>query len=157
MTGGLHLTITTPMEVLVDASGVTSVRAEDESGGFGILPGHTEFLTVLPASVMRWRGADGSLHFCALRGGLITVTGGSQVAVACREGLLGDDLRDLETEVEKLRAGEADAARRARVEQMRLHAQAVRQLMRYLRPGVTGALDHPPPVSTGPGQGGRGA
>jgi len=147
MRPGLHLTVTTPMVVLVDAPGVEALRAEDESGGFGILPGHTDFLTALPASVLRWRGADGVQHFCALRAGLMTVSGGDRVAVACREGILGDDLARLEAEVGKLRAEEADAARRARVEQMRLHASAVRQLMRYLRPGAPGGFEHPPRMS----------
>ena len=57
MSAGLHLTVTTPMEVLVDATGVRSVRAEDASGAFGILPGRADFLTSLPASVLRWRDA----------------------------------------------------------------------------------------------------
>ena len=51
MRGALHLTITTPMAMLVDAADVRSVRAEDESGHFGILPGHSDYLTALPASV----------------------------------------------------------------------------------------------------------
>ncbi len=132
---GLHLSVTTPMDVLVDEDGVQSVRAEDRSGGFGILPGHTEFLTALPASVLRWRDAGGETRFCALRGGLLTVEDGRTVAVACREGVLGRDLGALEADVAGLRAAEADADRRERVEQMRLHANAVRQLMQYLRPG----------------------
>ncbi len=132
---GLHLTVTTPMSVLVDETGVTSVRAEDRSGSFGILPGHTAFMTVLPASVLRWHTETGALRFCALRSGLLTVENGTTVAIACREGVLGDDLHALEAEVETLRAAEADADRRERVEQMRLHASAVRQLMQYLRPG----------------------
>ncbi|ANT61604.1 ATP synthase F0F1 subunit epsilon [Salipiger sp. CCB-MM3] len=148
---GLHLTVTTPMSVLVDETGVTSLRAEDRSGAFGILPGHTAFLTVLPASVLRWRSADGALHFCALRSGLLTVERGEAVAVACREGVLGDDLHALETEVESLRAADADADRRERVEQMRLHASAVRQLMQYLRPGRPAGPSAPPFASGGEG------
>ena len=151
---GLHLTIATPMEVLVDAPDVASLRAEDESGGFGILPGHADFLTALPASVVRWRGADGGWHFCALRAGMMTVAGGARVAIACREALLGDDLAALEADVAKLRGEEADAERRARVEQMRLHAQAVRQLMRFLRPDRPGAFDHPPSLAAGTAGGG---
>lgn len=147
MIRGLHLTVTTPMEVLVDVPGVVTLRAEDESGGFGILPGHADFLTALPASVLRWRGAHGVQYFCALRAGLLTVSGGDRVAVACREALLGDDLARLEAKVATLRADEADAARRARVEQMRLHASAVRQLIRYLRSGAPGSLEHPPPMA----------
>ncbi len=148
---GLHLTVTTPMSVLVDETGVLSLRAEDHSGGFGILPGHTEFMTVLPASVLRWRTARGALRFCALRSGLLTVENGSAVAIACREGVLGDDLLALEAEVETLRAAEADADRRERVEQMRLHASAVRQLMQYLRPRRPAAPSAAPVAQRPPG------
>jgi len=155
MTGTLHLTITTPMDVLVDEPAAVSVRAEDESGGFGILPGHTDFLTVLPASVVRWRGPDGGRdggrdggwHFCALRAGLLTLSDGKRIAIACREGILGDDLGALEAEVAALRREDADAGRRARVEQTRMHASAVRQLMHFLRPDRPGVLDHPPSMS----------
>lgn len=151
MTQWLHLTVTTPMQVLADDASVRSVRAEDESGGFGILPGHTDFLTALPASVLRWQSGDGRAHYCALRAGLMSVTDGTTVAVACREGILGEDLETLEADLATLRAEEADADRRARVEQMRLHAGAARQLMRYLRPGASGGLDHPPRIpATGP-------
>ena len=153
MTHALHLTISTPMQVLVDASEVRAVRAEDESGSFGILPGHAEMLTALPASVLRWRDAEGGLHYCALRSGVMTVSGGLRVAVACREGILGDDLQALEVQVAKLRAEEEDATRQARVEQMRLHANAVRQLMHFLKPAHQAALAHPPPIPGGPDTG----
>jgi F-type H+-transporting ATPase subunit epsilon len=147
MSDRLHLTITTPAAVLVDRADVRSVRAEDESGGFGILPGHTDLLTVLPASVVRWRSGDGAMHFCALRGGVLTVSDGRHVAIACRQGTLGDNLSALEADVGTLRAAELDAERKARVEQTRLHARAVRQLVRYLRPGASG--DGEPPIVTG--------
>lgn len=136
----LTLTITTPTRVLVEGVEVRAVRAEDESGSFGLLPGHTDFLTVLPASVVRWRTPDEVTHYCAQGGGLLTVQGGERVSVACRQGTLGDDLATLEKEVERLRAAETDTARKARVEQMRLHAHAVRQLMRLLRPGRPGTF-----------------
>ncbi len=147
MTGRLHLTITTPMDVLVDEPAACAVRAADESGSFGILPGHADLLTTLPASVLRWRGANGVLHFCALRAGVMSVTGGARVAVACREGILGDDLPALETQVNALRGEAHDIDRRERVEQMRLHANAVRQIMRFLKAGKPGVFDHPPAMS----------
>jgi len=143
VSASLRLTISTPAIVLVEADDVGSVRAEDESGSFGILPGHTDFLTVLPASVIRWRSSSGIVHFCALRGGVMTVAQGRHVSIACRRGSLGDDLEKLEAEVESLRAAELDAERRARVEQTRLHARAVRQLMAYLRPGGSASVEAP--------------
>jgi F-type H+-transporting ATPase subunit epsilon len=140
MSGALHLTVTTPGQILVDSGDVAAVRAEDQSGSFGILPGHADLLTALVPSVVRWRTADGSTHFCAVRGGVFTVSAGHNVAVACREGVLGDSLEDLEAKVRAVRAQQTEADRKARVEQVRMHALAVRQLLRYLRPSpVTAA------------------
>lgn len=144
MREGLHLTITTPTTVLVDSAKVVAVRAEDESGGFGILPGHANLLTVLPASVVRWHERSGATRFCAVRGGVLVVSGGERVAIACRQGTMGDDLAQLEKDVREMRRAEAEADKSARVEQMRLHARAVRQLMRYLRPDRPGEFGSPP-------------
>jgi F-type H+-transporting ATPase subunit epsilon len=144
MTDGLHLTITTPTTVLVDGTDVTAVRAEDESGSFGILPGHADLLNVLQASVIRWRERSGATRFCAVHGGVFIVSGGGRVAIACRQGTTGDDLAALEADVRNMRRAEAEADKSARVEQMRLHARAVRQLMRYLRPDRPGEYGAPP-------------
>jgi F-type H+-transporting ATPase subunit epsilon len=134
MSETLHLTVTTPSQILVESDNVAAVRAEDQSGSFGILPGHADLLTVLVPSVLRWRTADGAARFCAVRGGVFTVASGRDVAVACREGVVGDSLDELEAKVRAVRAQELEADRKARVEQIRLHALAVRQLVRYLRP-----------------------
>ena len=111
----LRLTITTPNVLLVDEEGVLSVRAEDETGGFGILPGHAEFLTVLPACVVRWRNASGLEAYCALRGGVLTASRGQRVSIACRQGVLGQDLQKLEDDARRARAVRLDEAARARV------------------------------------------
>ncbi|MHC0053929.1 F0F1 ATP synthase subunit epsilon [Actibacterium sp. D379-3] len=141
MSGPLTLTVTTPLTVPVRAIEVTSVRAEDGSGGFGIQPGHADFLTVLGASVLRWRDADGPWRFCALRGGVLRVSGGTRVDVACREAVAGDDLARLETLIRAQAEDEGDAARRARGEQTRLHASAIRRLMLRLGPQQPGVQD----------------
>jgi F-type H+-transporting ATPase subunit epsilon len=135
MSAGLQLIIGTPAKMLVDVDGVRSLRAEDDSGAFGVLPGHADLLTVLPPSVVRWTTEDGATRYCALSGGVLRVAGGRRVAIACRRGAVGADLSALKAEIETLRSAELDADRRARVEQTRLHAQALRRLMRYLRPG----------------------
>lgn len=134
MTAQLHLTIATPSRLLVDREDVGSLRASDASGSFGILPGHADLVTVLPASVVEWRGSDGAWQYCAVRGGVFSVSDGDKVVVACRQGVLGRDLAGLETEVRRAGIAETDADRRARVEQTRLHAQAVRRLLQYLVP-----------------------
>jgi F-type H+-transporting ATPase subunit epsilon len=139
MSETLHLTVTTPAQILVKSDDVAAVRAEDQSGSFGILAGHADLLTVLVPSVLRWRTADGAARFCAVRGGVFTVSSGRDVAVACREGVVGDSLDELQAKVRAVRAQELEADRKARVEQIRLHALAVRQLVRYLRPNAAPA------------------
>ncbi len=136
MSEGLHLTIATPASLLVDAGDVGSLRAEDLSGSFGVLPGHADLLTVLPPSVVRWTKRGEAQRFCAVSGGVLTVSGGDRVSIACRRGTVGDDLAALEAAVAAQRSAELDADRRARVEQTRLHARALRQLMRFLRAGA---------------------
>lgn len=134
MSVALQLRIATPGGVLVDSEGVRVVRAMDESGSFGILPEHADLLTVLPASVVEWTDAEGIRQYCAVRGGVLTVSEGRSVSIASRHAVSGASLEDLESVVEEAHAAETEADRRARVEQVRFHAQAVRHLVRYLLP-----------------------
>jgi F-type H+-transporting ATPase subunit epsilon len=122
---------------MVDALPVVSLRAEDASGAFGVHAGHADMVTLLSASVVRWRTPDGGEHYCAVDGGVLIVSGGTAVSLACREAVQGDSLEALEAQVRRARAEQLDAMRRARVEQTRLHAHAVRQMLRYLRPQTT--------------------
>jgi F-type H+-transporting ATPase subunit epsilon len=140
MSEGMSLTIATPASLLVDATDVRSLRAEDMSGAFGVLPGHANLLTVLPPSVVRWTKSSEATRYCALSGGVLTVSGGDRVAIACRRGTVGDGLAALEAAVAAERSAELDADRHARVEQTLLHARALRELMRYLRPGAARSL-----------------
>ncbi len=130
----MRLLVTTPTAVIVDEAKVRSVRAEDESGGFGILPGHTDLLTVLTISVVSWQREDGGQRFCAVRRGVLTVSRGTQVAIATRQALLGDDLDTLETVVLDEFRSAADAEQRARTEALKLEMRAIRQIVRLLRP-----------------------
>lgn len=135
MPAALTLVISTPLEVVLRAEDVLSVRAEDESGGFGILPGHVPLLTVLDACVVRWRQRKGKWSFCSLRGGVLTTQDGKEVHIACREAIFGDDLSALEAAVEAHLAARTEEMRAARLQQTRMHAQAIRQIMRHLSGG----------------------
>ncbi|MDR3505852.1 MAG: F0F1 ATP synthase subunit epsilon [Acidocella sp.] len=131
----MKLRITTPLEVLVDEEGVTSLRAEDASGGFGILSGHADFLTRLEVSVVSWRRADATQRYCAVRGGVLTVACGREIAIATPEGVVGDDLLRLdETILASFQASE-ETERVEHVEQARLQLNAIRQIMRHLQAG----------------------
>ncbi len=134
----MKLTVTTPFAVVLEAPSVAHVRAEDETGAFGILPGHADFLTALSVSVVSWRDEVGQQHYVAVRGGMLEVRGGQTVAIASREAVAGDDLERLESEVlERFRQHQADE-RAARSDTQRLYLAAVREIYRYLRPDGKG-------------------
>lgn len=130
----MRLLITTPTAVVVDEPDAVAVRAEDESGSFGILPGHADFLTALTVSVASWRRANGARRFCAVRRGVLSVSRGSLVAIATREALVGDDLDHLEHVVLASFCNNVEAERTARTSSLQLQMKAIRQIVRYLRP-----------------------
>jgi F-type H+-transporting ATPase subunit epsilon len=130
----MRLLITTPSAVVVDDSDVTAVRAEDETGSFGILARHADFLTVLTVSVVAWHRADYRRRYCAVRRGVLRVESGREVAVATREAIVGDDLDHLEQVVLTQLRDALDAERTARTESLQLQMKAIRQIVRYLRP-----------------------
>ena len=134
----MRLLITTPASVVVDEQNVTAVRAEDETGSFGVLDGHAEFLTALTLSVVHWRGARDRLRFCAVRRGVLSVTRGTEVSIATREAILGDDLARLEQVVLTQFREALEAEQATRTESLQLQMQAVRRIIRYLRPNRVG-------------------
>jgi F-type H+-transporting ATPase subunit epsilon len=157
----LHLQISTPTEIIVDEA-VLAVRAEDDSGSFGVLPGAADLVTALPPGVLRWRplpeaasaAATRKERFCAVGGGVLTVRNGMQVRVAAREGVVGNELEALRALTADYRTRADEAVRRARTEQTRLHARAVRQLTRLLGAGGDSDVMAPALFRDGPGDDG---
>lgn len=128
----MRLRIVDPSEILVDCE-VRSVRAEDASGGFGILDGHADFLTALEVSVVSWREPDGRLRYCAVRNGILTVRGGKEVAIATREGHVGDDLAALEALLVKRSGERHEAERQERTTAAKMRMQAIRRMVEALQ------------------------
>jgi F-type H+-transporting ATPase subunit epsilon len=130
----MRLLITTPTAVVIDDPNMVSVRAEDESGSFGILNGHADLLTALTVSIVSWHHSDGRQRYCAVRRGVLSVTKGAEVAIATREAIPGDDLERLEHVVASELRQRVDTERIARTESLQLQMKAMRQIVRYLRP-----------------------
>lgn len=130
----MKLRIITPLEVVVDEDGVLALRAEDSSGGFGILSHHADFLTSLTVSVVGWKSADAKRHFCAVRRGVLSVTDGEAISIATREAIVGDDLATLDQTVLARFRADVETERTEHVESTRLQLNAIRQIMRHLRP-----------------------
>ncbi len=130
----MKLRIITPLSLVVDEDGVRALRAEDASGRFGILPHHADFLTSLTISVVGWTSADAARHFCAVRRGVLSVTEGQAISIATREAIVGDDLATLDQTVLARFRADIETERTEHIESTRLQLNAIRQIMRHLRP-----------------------
>ena len=145
----MRLTVTTPLAIVIEASDVVHLRAEDDTGAFGILPGHADFLTALAVSVASWRDDRGAEHYVAVRGGMLEVRDGDTIAIATPEAVAGDDLHRLESEVLAKFRRQLGEEQSARTDAQRLYLAAIRQIVRFLR-------DHRSPtvaLTVGPGDG----
>lgn len=130
----MKLRIVTPLSVVVDED-IDSLRAEDVSGSFGIMKSHAPFLTTLAISIVSWRQEERE-RFCAVRGGVMTVGGATEIAIAAREAVAGDDLATLDTDVLARFLADADAERVEHVETVRLQLHAIRRMISRLQSGA---------------------
>jgi len=142
----VRLTVTTPLAIIVEASDVVHLRAEDDTGAFGILPGHADFLTALAVSVASWRDDRGAEHYVAVRGGMLEVRDGDTIAIATPEAVAGDDLHRLESEVLAKFRRQLGEEQSARTDAQRLYLAAIRQIARFLRGGNVPAMPAPPMI-----------
>ncbi|MFT8808839.1 F0F1 ATP synthase subunit epsilon [Gluconobacter sp.] len=135
----MKLRIITPLSVVVDETDVVSVRAEDDSGSFGILQGHADLVSSVLPSVVVWKCRDDTPHYCAVRQGVLTVRDkGGMVEIATREAVPGDDLEVLRTLVRQHYDALDDARRNANVEAVRLQLEAVQRIGEGLWSGAEG-------------------
>ncbi len=135
----MRLSVATPLAIVIETDGIAHLRAEDDTGAFGILPGHADFLTALAVSVVSWRDKAGAEHFLAVRGGMLAVEGGEAISIATPEAVVGADLHRLEADVLagfRRRLAEEEEARTGAE---RLYLAALRQIVRYLRPDAGAA------------------
>jgi F-type H+-transporting ATPase subunit epsilon len=136
---GMHLLLSSLGTVIVDETGVRSLRAEDASGGFGLWPGHADFLTVLGVSVVSWLDRNHQWHHCAVRRGVMTLRRGVELEIGTREAIPGDDLDRLEHEVLSQLTQRQDAEDEVRRQVRQLEVRTLRELV---RPAGIRALPH---------------
>ncbi len=137
----MRLRIITPLELVVDEVAVSAVRAEDATGSFEILAGHANFLTSLAVSVVEWKRIDGTRRYCAVRRGMLSVSGGTDVAVATREAIANDDLETLDATVLARFRADIELERSERFETIQLQLSAIRRIVsQFQLGGVSGRI-----------------
>jgi F-type H+-transporting ATPase subunit epsilon len=130
MSRPLRLHARSPEGVLLD-SPVAWLRAEDESGWFGVLPGCEDLVAVLPPGLLLFEDERGE-GFLALSGGLLSLEAGA-CTVLVHDGRVA---REVEAAASAL--GRLLQERRRRSEHRRgvlddLDREALRRVARSLR------------------------
>jgi F-type H+-transporting ATPase subunit epsilon len=148
----MRFTVTTPLNLALETDNVRSVRAEDQTGSFGILPGHADFLTVLAIGVITWRNSDEREHHIAVRGGTLIVRQGRHVEVVTREAIKEDTLENLSEAILQRWRTEEQTEAQARLSSSHLQLATIRQIERYLQAGRPREL-HTAMETTGSGAG----
>ncbi|MCC6903386.1 MAG: F0F1 ATP synthase subunit epsilon [Polyangiaceae bacterium] len=95
----LRLAVRTPHGVAFDAP-VSRILAEDLDGWFGIAPGRSDLVAVLPPGLLVARDGDGEL-FVALAGGLLNLKDDS-CRVTARDATVSRDLDEISGRAEEL-------------------------------------------------------
>ena len=70
---------------------------------------------------------------------MLTVTAGSEIAIATREAVVGDVYATLDVEVLRRFRADIETERTEHVESARLQLEAIRRIMQRLRPRPSGA------------------
>ena len=148
----MRLTVTTPLSILIDVSDVSYVLAEDDTGSFGILPGHADFMTLLSISVITWRNSLDKNHFLAVRGGILKVRNGQKIEIATREAASEDELARLGDKVLKHFRQRANIEEKTRFSSTRLQVATLMRLQRYVGEGRQSFPNIRPPLAPDTGQ-----
>jgi F-type H+-transporting ATPase subunit epsilon len=147
----MKLTVSTPTAVIEDVDDLRIVRAEDDTGSFGIQPGHADFVTVLPVSVVSWTAADGREGFVLVRRGVMTMSEGARLDVAARDAYRDDELQNLGKTANELLRQTDEMEDVSRTSDTRIHLATIRQVEKVLR-DARGPMPSEPPrlQSVGP-------
>ena len=86
-------------------AGVTSFIGEDASGSFGILPGHTRFITLLSFGLARFRGEKQPWRYLAVPGALLYFVEDT-MTITTRHFLIDEDYEAITTLLQQRVASE---------------------------------------------------
>lgn len=128
----MQVCLRVPSKALFDSAAIR-LRGEAEDGGFGILPNHVDFVTVLVPSVLLITQPDGRERIFGIDDGLLVKTG-HKIEVAVRRAVESDSLDDLRETVGSRFADVEDEERVTRAALSRLEADMVRRFASLRKP-----------------------
>lgn len=123
----MNLRILLPTEVFLDRE-VSKVVAETESGSYGLLPRHVDFVAALVPGILTCAGPDGEEEYLAMDEGII-LKHGPDVLISTRNAIRGPDLEILQQRVTDQFRNVNEAERKARSVLSRLEADIIRRFI----------------------------
>lgn len=127
----LHLESATQYERI---DNIASFVAEDDTGSFGILPGHARLLTVLTTGLARFRAAGRPWEFIALPGAVLYCHD-NEVHVCARRYLRDVDYERIGAALREQLQSEEQALQQVRQRLHRLEEEMLKRLWRLRRHG----------------------
>lgn len=128
MAENLFLEVVTPQKAVVSES-VQTVVAPGTEGEFGVLKGHTTFLTSVKVGTLRYKDASGKEHYLFVNGGFAEVLP-SKVTVLAESAERRKDIDVERARKAKERAEKRLAAKEADIDLIRAEAALRRALHR---------------------------
>ena len=98
MNGVFRLSVVTPTRIFERE--IIHIRLKDETGFFGVMKNHIDFLTVLVPSLCYYRDVRDREMFLAVNGGILDVRGGT-ASLTSREVHESEDAEKLAEIIEK--------------------------------------------------------
>jgi F-type H+-transporting ATPase subunit epsilon len=127
----MHLQSATQYERIED---VASFVGEDDSGRFGILPGHARMMTLLGFGLARFRVIDQGWEFLAVPGGLAYFVD-YQLYLCTRRYLRGKDYNGISAALRQELLAEEEALREMKQSMRRLEEEMFKRLWKVKRRG----------------------
>ncbi|KXS53028.1 MAG: F-type H+-transporting ATPase subunit epsilon [Marinobacter sp. T13-3] len=120
----MNLRLLLPTRVLLEQA-TTKIIAEADNGEFCLLPRHVDFVAALVPGVLSFFTTDGEERFAAVDRGIL-VKCGKDVAVSAYQGVIGDDIGELQTLIDEQFLQLDESERKARTALARLEAGTLR-------------------------------
>ena len=129
----MHLQSATEYERIEN---VISFVASDDSGSFGILPGHTRMMTLLAFGLARFRIIHRAWEYLAVPGAVVYFVTG-QLYLSTRRYLRGENYEDLSVRLRGELLAEEEVLREMKQSMRRLEEEMFKRLWKMKRSGET--------------------
>lgn len=113
---------------------VVSFVAEDDSGSFGILPGHARMITVLTTGLARFRAVDRPWEFVAVPGAVLYCRA-NELRICARRYLRDVDYERIGMELREQLLAEEQSLQQVRQRLRRLEEEMLKRLWMMRRRG----------------------